>query len=1463
MKINLSTRLKGIDYIFRFILLYLFNLGSPAFAQWSGTGTSSDPFLINNVTDLTTLATNVNNGTSTYSSRFFKLTTNLNLNGNPWTPIGTSSSRLFQGNFDGNNHIISGLTINLSSTDNIGLFGFANGTIRNLGVETTSVGVTGRSATAILLGSQNGGSITNCYVMGKVSTTDTGGGLVGNMVASSSSINGCYAFVQITGSANTNGLGGLVGVQRGNITNSYTFGSVQGSGNAGGITGTGSTSAVLSNSYSASSVKSNTPARIGGLTGNQSQTSALLKNSVAINDSVISVPVSTAVGRVLGFRNNINSALNNYAWDKMPVKVNNLSKSVNPNGNNIDGASQTLSNLKSYPFYSTTISWENTISTGNSGSAVWNIWDDNSYPYLQTQSSPVNNVSISGTTLQGIFRPDVAMDSISIYVKNETIFTRLGIANVNNTGHTWTYSDPALNINGILYIFAYETGKNWPSYPISYIVCSLPPTFDVIDGISCTSALNLQSCITNLQNAGINDVQFSKANGSAFDENIILSPTTYSVNNVQTIYARVTSNFGCQSSIKSFQVKQTGSLLFKEDFGNNSDPGGTCSSIPLNSNVTSYIFGGNLFTNGHYNMCSQLSDFYSDYWYYDATAYDHTDPGRGRSLIVNADIDPGRFYTLKIDNICPGSHLYFSAWVFNLINPNAPNTIFYGPNTFNDPNLLFVLTSEDGNTLTTYNTGSIPKVTDSAKNWRPYGFEFVAGSSSSITLTLYNNAPGGNGNDLMIDDIEVYLCAPPITIEGQSSYYCPGETANLTVKNQDGTPIDPSLKVNWLFSTTDEINSTTQWTLIPGQTTDHLSITIQEAGYLRAVVGSAASIDAGLYNCCSNSDPIRIVSTPDLMYWKQNAVDNNWNNPLNWVDANGVDLNIIPGLCSDVHIPGNANYYPSLDSISTERTSTYGDPVCRDITFHFGAEVAKQHHLTYRKAYVQYNFGYYNGSTYMTDGDPYSATPMTRGRWYALAAPLKKIVSGDFSVGGFPNTWQQGFKSSPDHTSTLSGNWYNPESTVALEIGARQNYAISIWAGEYLQGVLGEDDHTNLNELKGIFQMPYFEDALINSKHRIHTYMPADSTSRFNYYYYNRTGLPIEPSQYDDFPRASESYRFVIEGNDKKPLRDFSFPVPAGTDIMVGNPFVSSIDFEDFYSHNNSAIENYYRLFVNDNFETYSLDTGSPEGLTNYISSFQGFFLTTKGSGTVNLHFPVSSSVTRPGFTSHMLRSASNAVNDIIRIKVSDKKSNSWVTLVLNAIKPGADVQQLFIVNNDSRNVPQTYLLNTSKLKNVIQYESGNNIEVPVGIMSQSADSMKITVVISEENYYNSLTLVDNLLKTETNLLEKNTYSFKNEPTIGERFLLRINNLNVPTGIDPHENNDLFDAYIKNNLLQVRASEKISEIEMLTIQGVRLYSWDAVDTDNFTKSIRVPQGVYIVRAKLESNEWKNRKVIAH
>jgi len=192
--------------------------GSSASSFAGGTGSAVNPYQIATAEQLAYLsdlcATNNQNGV------YFILTSDLDLSGHEWTPIGNS---YFRGNFNGNHHVIYNLTITSAAGSYVGLFAnIADGTVTNLGLEdvsisadATNVGGLAGQATYVLTGS----TIKNCYVTGAVenqkSTTCYTGGLVGNSEGSTSltqtELLNCSSTAEVTGSGGYGYCGGLCG----------------------------------------------------------------------------------------------------------------------------------------------------------------------------------------------------------------------------------------------------------------------------------------------------------------------------------------------------------------------------------------------------------------------------------------------------------------------------------------------------------------------------------------------------------------------------------------------------------------------------------------------------------------------------------------------------------------------------------------------------------------------------------------------------------------------------------------------------------------------------------------------------------------------------------------------------------------------------------------------------------------------------------------------------------------------------------------------------------------------------------------------------------------------------------------------------------------------------------------------------------------------------------------------------
>ncbi len=140
---------------------------------------------------------------------------------------------LFAGNFNGNNHVISNLTV--SGSYFCGLFGktYSSAVISNLGLENVSI--TGLNKyVGGLVGFNYGGSLGNCYVTGSVlAYNEQTGGITGR---NEGSIRYCYSSAAVTGYDEI--VGGLTGSNTGSIRNSYFTGSATGSNYVGGLTGT-------------------------------------------------------------------------------------------------------------------------------------------------------------------------------------------------------------------------------------------------------------------------------------------------------------------------------------------------------------------------------------------------------------------------------------------------------------------------------------------------------------------------------------------------------------------------------------------------------------------------------------------------------------------------------------------------------------------------------------------------------------------------------------------------------------------------------------------------------------------------------------------------------------------------------------------------------------------------------------------------------------------------------------------------------------------------------------------------------------------------------------------------------------------------------------------------------------------------------------------------------------------------
>ena len=227
--------------------LTLYAVWSPI---WAGSGTEAAPYEIPDVGKLTVLQMQVNENGFSYTGKWFRLTNNIDLNNELWTPIGVDALHSFGGSLDGNGMTISGLKVETNGAW-AGLFGSVRGTY---GVPMTMRDLT----------------LKNGSVKFTSSGTSCSGGLVAIVEGETALELRNVVAENLTVSGGRFGSGGLLGRGRVAMTNCHNRGgSVTGS-YAGGLAGMGYSNLqdhVLAGCTNSAKVVGKRTA--GGMTGNE------------------------------------------------------------------------------------------------------------------------------------------------------------------------------------------------------------------------------------------------------------------------------------------------------------------------------------------------------------------------------------------------------------------------------------------------------------------------------------------------------------------------------------------------------------------------------------------------------------------------------------------------------------------------------------------------------------------------------------------------------------------------------------------------------------------------------------------------------------------------------------------------------------------------------------------------------------------------------------------------------------------------------------------------------------------------------------------------------------------------------------------------------------------------------------------------------------------------------------------
>ena len=255
----------------------------------TGSGTESDPYQISTAAQLKRFRDIVNGtgGQTQNRGAYAVLTANIDLNNEPWTPIGnyTEGNQIYyEGTFDGGGHTISGLNVT-GEFVYAGLFGTVkDGTIKSLTVagkvspsnsQCIVGGIVGYASNAVIKNCSN-----HCSVTGRA--TSIIGGIAG--FNSSGAIIDCYNVGTISGINYAEAIGGIVGSNSGTISNCYNVGTVSNDTSVGEIAG--HNNGTVENCYYLAGTNLNAVGQNnsnGNITKTESKTAANFANGTVLN----------------------------------------------------------------------------------------------------------------------------------------------------------------------------------------------------------------------------------------------------------------------------------------------------------------------------------------------------------------------------------------------------------------------------------------------------------------------------------------------------------------------------------------------------------------------------------------------------------------------------------------------------------------------------------------------------------------------------------------------------------------------------------------------------------------------------------------------------------------------------------------------------------------------------------------------------------------------------------------------------------------------------------------------------------------------------------------------------------------------------------------------------------------------------------------------------------------------------
>lgn len=704
-------------------------------------------------------------------------------------------------------------------------------------------------------------------------------------------------------------------------------------------------------------------------------------------------------------------------------------------------------------------------------------------------------------------------------------------------------------------------------------------------------------------------------------------------------------------------------------------------------------------------------------------------------------------------------------------------------------------------------------------------------------------------------------------LNGFTQYYLPiGKIISLEAhKYSTTTPYTNEADIEFYFD---------RQTLVDGKT---FTFNPRE-GYVYTFAIHFAEHGETVNNSCWGSFPLTLKVVPENLVWKGTGATSNWNNDANWKRADAKDLKntdgtytdnaenttdkgFVPMLFSNVIMPkdSKAELYiagfgdggngwvntsrPDYMELPTENiqydlmayekdgaltTQRYRVNICRDIHFEPGAQMLHAEQLLYNKAWTD--------------------VEVTPGQWTAVSTPLQGVVAGD---------------------------WYAPTATGRQET-------------EYFKDItFNTTDYSRLNP--AVYQRSWSTGANIVENLQ-GTNTPVSFTTEWSSAYndasvpyvagggFSIKGVTSNSSLLFRFPKADESY-YVSTAEDKSVDRtnagkllvsnmvDRSDPytyvhsdkvtvtlTPSadGKYLMVGNPFMASLDVQAFVESNSDVLAQKYWIgdMSEDNAVAFTENGWSAQ--TSLIAPYSVFYVEALGHETeaetiYDANVTVKFTADMQKFETTSTGEGSQTASLKITAEAAEGSSSAAVRYAASASNGFGmeDAQMISGLTGNADNAPKVYTVAGNTAVSVNQLKDAQRI--PLGVTA--ADGSVVTLTFSGVAAVKDAAIYDAELQSETPLYEGYQLTV-NGPSYGRYFL--IGHGSGTTGItETGADGNVSVSSIVPRQVVVTSDTALRSVSVWSAGGALLKK--VTPNGNFTCTLNgVDSGMVVVRTETES-----------